>query len=96
MISGIHAHADLRLDTPLSDIARLVRQGWLSPGAVSVTEAIGRLDPAEGVGILAWLVEQLGSSRVDSSSQSVMAQWLLQLSNFAAQTAMRLQNPKSG
>ena len=96
MISEMHAHADLRVDTPLSDIARMVQHGWLSPAAVSVTEALGRLDPAEGIGILAWLVEQLGSSRVDSSSQPVMAQWLLQLSKFAAQTAMRLQNPKSG
>lgn len=48
----------------LKGMAAVVARGQLSEGAKEVRDKLRRLDPAEGIGILAWLVDSL-SRNVD-------------------------------
>lgn len=77
----------------LADMGGLVKPGWLSPQALQVADLMGRLDPAEGLGIIAWLVEHLGTAHLELSGRQTVAHWLQQLSGFAGQVAAQMQAP---
>lgn len=62
----------------------------LSSAALEAAAAVGRLDPAEGAGIVAWIITELGSSRLVPTSQAAVAGWLQEVSDLASQTAKRL------
>lgn len=72
-------------------MGRLVKHGWLSPQALHAADLIGRLDPAEGLGIVAWLVRQLGSGHLEISGRRTVSHWLQQLAFFASQVAAQMQ-----
>ena len=70
-----------------------MRPAWLSPQALQVAGAIGHLDPAEGIGIMAWVIKQLGSGCLEAPGRKIVANWLQQLSKLASQTAVQMLSP---
>lgn len=87
--------ADAQPETQVSELLKRTRPSWLTPQALQVAGAISHLDPAEGVGIMAWLIKQLGSGRLEASGRRVVAHWLQQLSRLASQTAVQMLSPDS-
>ena len=87
-------HDQPPLDRELYDFVALVKRGWLSTDARAITEQIASLDPAEGIGVIAWLIDRMASDRMDIAGRPIVAAWLQQLAAFTHSKAQALQDAR--
>ncbi len=73
---------------PLAGPARLGPQGAISPAGEKACRVLRALPPAEALGVMCWLMEELGASASAKQCQ-LAAQLLEDVSAFAAGMAKR-------
>ncbi|CAL8462189.1 g1720 [Coccomyxa elongata] len=74
----------------MKEMAAMAARGQLSQGAMEVRNKLRQLDPAEGLSILAWLVDAL-SRNVQHDGTPQVVQWLGKLAAFSDECAVRCQ-----
>lgn len=78
--------ADTEADAGYEGVLQMVRQvqsDQVSQHACQLKSQLRDLDAAEGIGMMAWLIDGMLSQRADPSAQQLILDWVTDLSEFA-------------
>ena len=64
-----------------------VQSDQVSPHACQLKGQLRNLDAAEGIGMMAWLIDGMLSQRADPSARELITDWVMDLAEFAKQRA---------
>lgn len=64
-----------------------VQTDQVSQHACQLKGQLRNLDAAEGIGVMAWLIDGMLSQRTDSSGRQLITDWVMDLAEFAKQRA---------
>ena len=62
-----------------------IQNDQASAGACQLKRQLRNLDAAEGIGLVAWLIDGMLAQRADPSARDLVADWVTDLAEFAKQ-----------
>ncbi len=78
--SGSHAEAGV---LGVLEMVHQVHSNQVSQEACEAKNQLRTLDAAEGIGVMAWLIDGMLSQRTDPDSHTMIADWVTDLADFA-------------